>query len=121
MKLKVNTIAGILDIIGAVLYAFAIFVILGSAFSTDTSTTEGVSTFFLVYAVVSVVVHIYGLVKSKQNNMPIAGHVLGIIEHGIYAALGALLGIVAMILVIIAAVFTLKDNKVPMQNQTSNA
>ena len=43
--------------------------------------------------------------------MKISGHVLGIIGHGIYVVLGALLGVPAMALCILAAVFTLKNNK----------
>ena len=115
-KLGVNTAGGVLDIIGAVLYFIALFVILGSAVteavttgSTDTSNT--LATVFLVYPAVCVLIHIIGLVQSRKVGIKLVGNILGIIGHAVYLFFGAILGWVAMILVIISAVFTLKDNK----------
>lgn len=112
MKLKINTLAGILDILASIVYFFAIFIIFAGAFGTkDGEGASSASTGMLVFAVICLAVHIYGLIQSKKNNMKITGHVIGIVGHGIYACLGALLGIPAMILTILAAVFTLINNK----------
>lgn len=119
MKLKVNTIAGVLDIIASIVYAFSIVLIFAGAVTT--SKGEGATTMasgLLIFAVICLGVHIYGLIKSKQNNMKISGHVLGIIGHAIYACLGALLSLPAMILAILAAVFTFINNKPAIQQTT---
>lgn len=115
-KLGINTAAGVIDIIGAVIYLIAIFVLVGAAVSEvlttgDTSSTELIRNLFLVYAAVGVILHIVGLVQSKKVGIKLAGNILGIIGHAIYLLLGAAFGWLAMILVIISAVFTLKDNK----------
>ena len=109
-KLGVNTAGGVLDIIGAVLYFIALFVILGSAV-TEAVTTNTLATVFLVYAAVCVLIHIIGLVQSRKVGIKLVGNILGIIGHAVYLFFGAILGWVAMILVIISSLFTLKDNK----------
>lgn len=115
-KLGVNTAGGVMDIIGAIIYLTAIFVIVGSAVGEavtmgTTSTAETLSTLFLIYAGVAVVVHIVGVVQSRKVGIKLVGNILGIIGHAIYLLFGAAFGWIAMIIVIISAVFTLKDNK----------
>ena len=117
-KLGINTAAGVLDIIASIVYFLAIFVLVGSAieegFTTgQTSGTETMRNILLVFAAVCMVLHIVGLVQSKKVGIKLTGNILGIIGHAIYLLLGAALGWVAMILTIISAVFTLKDNKIP--------
>ena len=109
--LKLNKAAGILDII-------AIFVLVGAAVNEamttgQTSSTEMLRNVLLVFSAVCLVLHIVALVKSKPLGIKITGNILGIIGHAIYLLLGALFGWVAMILTILSAVFTLKDNKLP--------
>ena len=116
--LKLNKAAGILDIIASVLYFIAIFVLVGAtvneAMTTgQTSSTEMLRNVLLVFSAVCLVLHIVALVKSKPLGIKITGNILGIIGHAIYLLLGALFGWVAMILTILSAVFTLKDNKLP--------
>ena len=116
-KLGINTAGGIIDIIGAVLYLAAIFVLVGAAVNeaigsgTDGS-TEALAVFFIIFAVVGLVLHIIGLVQSKKANIKITGHVLGIIGHGIYVLFGVFLSWAAMILCILAAIFTLMQKPV---------
>ena len=74
---------------------------------------ETMRNILLVFAAVCMVLHIVGLVQSKKVGIKLTGNILGIIGHAIYLLLGAALGWVAMILTIISAVFTLKDNKIP--------
>ncbi len=117
-KLGINTAAGVLDIIASIVYFLAIFILVGSAieegFTTgQTSGTETMRNILLVFAAVCMVLHIVGLVQSKKVGIKLTGNILGIIGHAIYLLLGAALGWVAMILTIISAVFTLKDNKIP--------
>lgn len=115
-KLGINTAGGILDIIGAIIYFLALFVIVGSAvgeaFASGTvHTANGLATFFLIYAAISVIVHVVGLIQSRKVGIKMTGNILGIIGHAVYLLLGASFGWIAMIIVIISAVFTLKDNK----------
>lgn len=108
-KLGINTAAGVLDIIASITYFFAIFIIVGEVLSSGTG---GSATVILLFGVVCLAVHIYAMIKSKQAGMKTTGHILGIVGHGLYVVLGALMGIPAMILCILAAVFTLINNKV---------
>lgn len=112
-SLKINTLAGILDILGSIIYFFAVFIIFAGAFgSEDGSGASMAANVMLMYAVVCLVIHIVGLIKSKKEGMKTTGHILGIIGHGIYAVAGALVGgLPGMILCILSAVFTLKNNK----------
>ena len=116
-KLGINTAAGIVDIVGAVLYLVALFVIVGAAINevvgtTGEGSTQTIATVFMLFAIVGVVLHIVGLVQSKKVNLKITGHILGIVGHGIYVLLSALMGWAAMILCILAAIFTLMQKPV---------
>lgn len=80
-KLGVNTAGGVLDIIGAVLYFIALFVILGSAVTEavttgSTDTSNALATVFLVYAAVCVLIHIIGLVQSRKVCIKLVGNIL---------------------------------------------
>lgn len=111
--LSINVLAGILDILGAIIYFFAMFIIIvGSLGTKDGSGGGTAATIFIVFAVISLIVHIIALIQSKKAQLKTSGHIIGIIGHALYAVLGALLGIPAMVLCIIAAVFTLKNNKI---------
>lgn len=121
--LGINKAAGILDIIASVLYFFAVYIIERSYSNNvrdfltngnlDFTETKIIQYIFLGFAAVCLALHIIGLVLSKKQGMKIAGNILGIIGHSIYFLMGAEGGSVAMILTILSAVFTLKDNKIP--------
>ncbi|MGL4521580.1 MAG: transporter [Bacilli bacterium] len=116
-KLKINTAAGILDILMAILTAISIPMIFFSAFdeafdSTGSSegTTDSIATFFLVAAIAVLILHIVALIKSKKAGFATTGHILGIIASSLFA-LGAILSLPAFVLYIIAAVFVLKHKR----------
>lgn len=115
MKLKINTVAGILDIIASVIYASALFIILIVSFGTNGEGAYTIANGIVLFALVCAGVHVWGLSQSKENNMKISGHVLGIIGHAIYIFGGVVLSLPAMILTILAAVFTLVNNKATKQ------
>ncbi len=124
--LGINKAAGILDIIASVMYFLAIFIIVGAAVNDVVSNGDveltGAQVFgyvMLGFAAVCVVLHIVGLVQSKKAGMKLTGNILGIIGHAIYFLFGAAFGWVAMILTILSAVFTLKDNKMPTHHSTA--
>lgn len=116
MKLKINTVAGILDIIASVIYASVFFILFAIAFGTDGQAANTVANAIILFALVCAGVHAWGLSQSKENDMKISGHVLGIIGHMVYIFGGILLSLPAMILTVLAAIFTLVNNK-PINQQ----
>ncbi|MTP79787.1 hypothetical protein GMB70_14160 [Turicibacter sanguinis] len=120
MKLKINTIAGIFDIIASVMYFIAPVVGIGAAFSeafeaTEAGSTESLATGFMVFALIGLVLHIVALVKSKKANISNVGNILGIIANAIVLVLGLLLAFPAMVLSILSAVFTLRQKQLNSQ------
>jgi len=115
-KLKINTAAGILDIINAILFISSWFIVftaaVGDAFSGGTgSSAYAAGGFFYIMAAIGLVLHIMGLVKSKKVGISIVGHILGITGCGIFL-LAMLFAFPAMVLMILAAIFTLMQKNV---------
>ena len=109
MKLKINMWAGILDIVNCVLFALSWFVIFGTAFSdavNGSHMTTGTGAFFYVMAWGGVALNIVALVKSKKAGISLVGPILGIIGSALFG-LTALLAFPALVVLIIAAVFTM--------------
>lgn len=120
MKLKINTAAGIFDIIASVFYLIAPLMGIGVAFSEAFETVEAGSasafaTGSMGFALIGLILHIVALVKSKKANISNVGNILGIIANAIVLVLGLLLAFPAMVLSILSAVFTLRQKQVISQ------
>lgn len=118
-KLGINTTAGIMDILGAILYLVSLFVVAGAAIAevageAASGSTTGTAMFFYIFAGASLVIHIVALVKSRKAQISNVGNILGIIGHGLFL-LTMLMAIPALILCILAAVFTLKQKNLNVQ------
>ena len=118
-KLKINKTAGILAIIGAAIFPLAFWfvaaAVVGDVYDIvhggSGGSTPMVAWFFNIYALVGLAVFIYALLESKKANIKTTGHVLGIIGNAYFFISPIFPGIVAMILLILAAVFTLKQEQ----------
>lgn len=102
-RLSINTFNFIGDIVGAVITGTMLFWML-SDFSV-----------FLYYGfgLVMIITNIIGLVKMKKQSGKISGNVLGVIASSLHT-LSGLLSLPAMVLYIVASVFTCK-NKIEIQ------
>ncbi|TYC48111.1 hypothetical protein ESZ50_10080 [Weissella muntiaci] len=113
-KLALNRAAGIFDIINAVVFTISFFVIVLTAVSDAISHGNNTGTatlFFYGMALLGLLLHILGLLKSRKAGFKITGHILGIIGNGIFF-LSAIMAIPATILLIVASVFTLQQRQV---------
>ena len=109
-RLKINIVAGIIDIVGTFLYFFSLFLIgtfSGAEGASDS--TEFLMTFLLIFSIIAIVFHIVALIQSKKVHIRLIGNSFGIIGHGIYLICGTFLGWLAMIFTVLSAVFVLKD------------
>jgi len=108
-KLAINNVAGIFAIINAMLLTFYNLFLYGNiANSSMTTDTEYLILGFALFAVIilmviALVLHIVGLVRSKRNGIPIAGHVLGLIGVAVTLLTITLFSIISIILFFIAA------------------
>ena len=113
-KLGINTSAGILDIVNTILAATSWFVIgfaaLGEVGGAE-GATGGAAMFYYIFMGIGLVLHIIGLLKSRKAGISITGHILGIIGTGVFL-LSPALALGTFVLLIIAAVFTLKQTPV---------
>ena len=110
-KLKINTACGIVDIVASFFYFFSFFLIgtfSGAIGASDG--TEALSQILLIFAILSIVLHIVSFFQSKKVHIRLLGVILGLVGHGIYLVSGAYLGWLAMIFTIVASVFILRDN-----------
>ena len=117
MKLKINTWAGIFDIVASVFYLVGPFmgfsVAVSEAFDgAAPGSSSAFGSFALCFALVGLILHIVALVISKKVNISLTGNILGIIAHAIVFVLGLLFAFPAMVLSILSAVFTLKQKQV---------
>lgn len=120
-KLPINTYIGITDIIMTVICFFAPIAIVSSAASESfiefgTPGTEGQTAslviFFVIISIISLILHIAALLKSKKASISITGHILGIVGAIVFMLMPAVTGIPAMILYILATVFTFKQKNI---------
>lgn len=114
MKLKVNTWAGIFDIVASVFYLVGPFMGISVAMSeafdgAAPGSSSAFCTFALCFALVGLILHIVALVKSKKAHISLTGNILGIIANAIVFVLGLLFAFPAMVLLILSAVFTLRQ------------
>lgn len=122
-RLALNTWTGVLDIVNCVLFAIAMPVIVSSAFSDafeGGDSTGSIATFFYIMAWIGVGLNIWALVQSKKHYISIVGPVLGIVGNALFG-LTASLYLPAIIVLIIAAVFTLLQHPVPNAPATENS
>lgn len=114
-KIKINTITGITDIIMAIITFLAPMMIVGSAFDESFSNgsqqgqTSSLAIGLIVLGVISLILHIVAFVKSRKANISNVGNILGIIAAALFAGIGAIMGFPAMVLYILAAIFTLRQ------------
>lgn len=110
-KLKINLWTGIVDIVMAVLITVSWFAVLFAAFGdavTGSRATGGVGTFFYVCAGMTLILHVIALIQSRKAGISIIGHVLGIIGMGCFL-ITMVLALPALVLAILAAIFTLRQ------------
>ncbi|MHC9532782.1 transporter [Dellaglioa sp. BT-FLS60] len=112
MKLKINTIAGISNIFGAILMASSwpiMLSILVDEFKNNDSSLSFlvIITFFIIciFISISLALNIIGLIQSVKNNISIIGHILGIIGYVMFGFSLSLLVLPALVLVILSAIF----------------
>ena len=98
MKLKINTCAGIFDIVASVFYLVGFSVAISEAFDGAAGFSSAFSTFALCFTLVGLILHIVALVKSKKANISLTGNILGIITNAIILVLGLLFAFPAMVL-----------------------
>ncbi|CAD5898337.1 MULTISPECIES: transporter [Carnobacterium] len=115
-KLGINVAAGILDIINTILVGLSWFVVgtaaVGEALDDSAAgVTSGVAIIFYGMVGIGLIVHIVALVMSKKVGISITGHVVGIIGCALFL-FTMLLALPAFVLLIIAAVFSLKQSPV---------
>lgn len=80
-NLKIGIVAGVLDIVGLIIYLLTLVIIFIEVSATGTMYSPVI---ILGFGIVCLGVHIYGLIKSKQEGISMAGHIVGIIGHGLY-------------------------------------
>lgn len=98
MKLKINTWAGIFDIVASVFYLVGFSVAISEAFDGAADFSSAFGTFALCFTLVGLILHIVALVKSKKANISLTGNILGIITNAIILVLGLLFAFPAMVL-----------------------
>lgn len=114
-RLALNTWTGVLDIVNCVLFALAMPMIVSSAFSDafeGGNSTGSIAAFFYIMAWLGVGLNIWALVQSKKHYISIVGPVLGIIGNALFGVTASLY-LPAIIVLIIATVFTLLQRPTP--------
>ncbi|WP_429970826.1 transporter [Fructilactobacillus sp. Tb1] len=112
MKLKLNMWTAIYDIFEIIFAFFSWFLIMGAAFSdAGKDNASSMATFLAVVALIGLVLNVWSLVQSKKHQISIVGPILGIIGSGIFA-LGSIMAFPAMVLLIIACVFSFMQKPV---------
>ena len=111
-KLGINTAAAIMDIIGASIYLIAL---LTALITYDMDKNIVFDIFFLIlrgFAIGGGIVVLISYILSKKANMRLYGQIMGLIGHISYALGGKYLTLISLVLCILGAVFTLKDNHI---------
>lgn len=124
MKLAINKAAGIVDIIAAIVYLVAPFLIVGAALGETSGaigegSTSSSAIFVSIIALVGLILHIVALVKSRKAQISNVGNILGIVGHAIFLVFGILLSLPAMVLAILSAVFTLRQKSIATASNVS--
>ena len=121
---KLNKLAGILAIVGAVIFPIAFWIVASvmvgeMSINWATGDVGGIPTsrpaiawVFDIFAVASLGVFIYALIQSKKEGLKTTGHILGIIATAYFVISPIFPGTVAMILLIIAAVQLMRLAKI---------
>lgn len=113
-KLKINVLAGVVDIVMAFLIMISWFAVIFAAFgdaTTGTHATGGVGTFFYICAAIALIIHVIALIRSRKSGISIVGHVLGIIGMGCFL-ITMFLALPAFVLAVLAAIFSLLQKNV---------
>ncbi len=110
-KLKINLVAIIINLIGAMLYLFSLFMV------DNYSKTLGVSNdkelllnIFLVFAILAIVINLISFFQSKKVKIKIIGQLLGLIGHTFYLICGIYLAWISMIFSFLASFLIFKNN-----------
>jgi len=119
-KLAINIVAGIFAAINVVvlaLYTVFFWNLIISATTTVLTDNEYAMIGLAVIGVfglmiTSLVLHIVGLVQSKKHGISVVGHVLGLVGVGITLITVTMLSFVSIILLFLAAIFTLIQKNV---------
>lgn len=111
-KLGINTAAAVMDIVGASIYLVALLTAL-ITYGMDKNIVFDI--FFLMlrgFAIGGSIVVLISYILSKRANMRLSGQIIGLIGHIAYALGGKYLALISLVLCILGAVFTLKDNHI---------
>ncbi len=110
-KLKINIVAGVIDIITTFLYFFSLFLVgtfSGAVGASDS--TESFMHFLLIVAIVCIIIHLVSIFQSKNVRIRLIGPILGLIGHAIYLVCGTYLAWLALFFTLIGAIFLFRDN-----------
>ncbi|WP_268914171.1 transporter [Lentilactobacillus sp. SPB1-3] len=120
MKLKLNMWTAIDDIINVILFFFSWFLIIGAAFSDGGGNqADNMANFLLIMALIGLALNIISLIRSHKVNISIVGPILGIIGNVVYL-FGAWAAFPAIVLLIIASVFSFMQHPVKNNNESNN-
>lgn len=110
-KLRINVVAGIINIAGTFLYFFSLFMVGNFTGAIGVSDdTELLLNMFLLFAIVAIVINFVSFFQSKNVKIRLFGPILALIGHAIYLVCGTYLAWVSMVFSLVAAIFILKDN-----------
>lgn len=120
-RLKINTWTGILDIVNCVLFAASWFVVFGAALDNGSHAADSSGTFFYVMAWIGVILNAIALLQSRRHGISLVGPVLGIIGSALFGFTAAM-AFPALVVLIVAAVFTMLQHpsKSYVQSHNSN-
>lgn len=110
-KLRINVVAGIINIAGTFLYFFSLFMVGNFTGAIGVSDdTELLLNMFLLFAIVAIVINFVSFFQSKNVKIRLFGPILALIGHAIYLVCGTYLAWVSMVFSLLAAIFILKGN-----------
>ena len=111
-KLKINTAAAILDIIGASFYLIALIVTFTAQYYMQFLTVINII-FMIVwgFSLAGSIVALIAFIYSKRVGIPLSGVLLGLIGHLSYFVFYIYFAPASIVLCILGAVFTFKNNK----------
>lgn len=111
-KLKINVAAAILDIIGASFYLIALILAFITQYFMDYLPL--INLIFMIiwcFSIAGSIVGLISLIKSKNVMVPLSGVILGFVGHLTYFLLSIYLSPASIVLCILGAIFTFKNNK----------
>ena len=116
-KIAINTSVGVFSIINSIfliVYNILLFRVLDTPIATDTEYLMIGLLFIaaLLLMIVALILYIISLIRSRKHNIPITGHILGIVGVAITLLTLTFFSFISIILFFLAAIFILKHKNV---------